>query len=110
MNIRNEIESWFPNIIGKEYKVFEVEGDFNCVSFSLDITDGWMWTSTELWPYKTIPRNSGLEGFKKLYKIYGYQECNNADFEIGYDKIAFYSKEGNPTHVAKQFGKSGEVN
>jgi hypothetical protein len=71
MDIRSNIESWFPNIIGKDFKIFETKGDFNCVSYSLDIYDGWMWTSSELWPYDKIPRNSGLNGFKELYKIHG---------------------------------------
>jgi hypothetical protein len=48
MDIRTNIESWFPNIIGKDFKIFETKGDFNCVSYSLDIYDSWMWTSSEL--------------------------------------------------------------
>jgi hypothetical protein len=40
MDIRSEIEFWFPNIKGKNFKIFKVSGDFNCVSYSLDIYDG----------------------------------------------------------------------
>jgi hypothetical protein len=29
MGIRNDIESWFPNIIGEDLKIFSVSGDFN---------------------------------------------------------------------------------
>jgi hypothetical protein len=45
-----------------------------------------MWTSTEIWPYKEIPRNSGINGFKRLYNMNGYMECENSEYEDGYDK------------------------
>jgi hypothetical protein len=106
MVTKSEIENWFPNIVGKNFKIIKSKGDFNCVSFSLGIFDGWMWTSTELWPYDRIPRNSGIEGFKKLYKLYGYEECYNPNYEAEYEKIAFYSKQGEPSHACKR----GEVN
>lgn len=105
MDIKGKIESWFSNIRGKDFNIIKVDGDFNCVSYSLDIYDGWMWTSSELWPYKEIPRDSGINGFKKLYNQYGYIECYNSGYEEGYDKIAFYSHGEYPSHGCKQFGE-----
>ena len=104
MVIRGDIEYWFPNIVGKNFKIIKSEGDFNCVSYTLDIYDGWMWTNTEIWPYDKIPRDSGINGFKNLYNLYGYFECENANFEEGFEKVSFYSKNGYPTHASKQFG------
>lgn len=106
MDIRSEIEYWFSNIRGKDFVIINTSGDFNCISYTLDIYDGWMWTNTELWPYKQIPRDSGINGFKKLYEMYNYIECNNPSYEEGYDKIAFYSKNGRPSHGFKQFGNT----
>ena len=57
-----------------------------------------------MWPYKQIPRDSGLNGFKLLYKLYGYSECYSDNYEEGYDKIAFYAKGNIPLHAARQFG------
>lgn len=105
MDIRSEIESWFSNIVGKDFKIIKSVGDFNCVSYTLGIYDGWMWTSTEIWPYNNIPRNSGIDGFKRLYRLYGYEECKSNLYERGFEKIAFYSKNGDPMHASKQFGK-----
>ena len=103
MDIRSEIESWFPNILGKDFKIFKSSIKFNCVAYSLDFYDDWIWTNEKTWPYDKIPRNSGLNGFKELYKLHGYEECNNPLYEVGYDKIAFYSKDGYPVHACKQF-------
>ena len=49
MDSNKEIESWFPNIIGKPYKIinelnFE-ENEFNCVAFTLNIYDTYVWTN-----------------------------------------------------------------
>ena len=101
---KKEIEFWFPNLVGKSFEIFDVEGDFNCVAFTLEIYNDWLWTNSPEWPYQEIPRNSGLNGFIKLYEKHGYIKCTNSDYEEGYEKIAFYSKNNLPQHAAKQFG------
>ena len=63
-----------------------------------------LWAISKTWPYEKIPRSSGIDGFKKLYNLYGYRECDRAEYEDGFEKIAFYSKNGQPTHACKQFG------
>ena len=101
---KSKIESWFSNIVGKDFKIIDnPKGDFNCVSFTLGIYDSWMWTNEKSWPYQKIPRDSGINGFRKLYELYGYVDCDTSDFEEGYDKIALYSKNGKATHACKQF-------
>jgi len=105
MDIKSQLESWHPKLKGKDYNFYKVTGDFNCIAFTLDIFDGWMWTNTTLWPHETIPRNSGVDGFKRLYEIYGYVPCIDGSYEPGFEKIAFFTKDGYPTHASKQFGK-----
>jgi hypothetical protein len=103
MDIRYEVENWFPNIKGNKFKIIESTDKFNCVSFSLDIYDKWIWTNEDNWPYEDIPRNIGINGFIKLYNKYGYSECDSDSYEEGYDKIAFYAKNNIPKHACKQF-------
>ena len=110
MDSKNEIEGWFPNIIGNPYKIiktltFEVD-EFNCIAFTLEVYSTFIWTNEKSWPYDKIPRNSGIPGFKLLYELYDYEECFSLDYEIGYNKIVFYSKNGLPKHAAKQFGNN----
>src|ERR1035437_10972691 len=107
MDIKQEIESWFPNIVGKSFKIKILDTSnaekFNCVSFTLDIYDDWLWTNEKSWPID-IPRNLGIEGFKLLYEKYNYIECDSDIFEKGYNKVAFYGKNNESMHAAKQFG------
>jgi hypothetical protein len=102
----DSIEVWFPKIIGKNYKIIkELSIDesekFNCVSFSIDVFDDWIWPN-ESW--QGLPRNLGIDGFKMFYEKHGYLESSDSSFDPEYDKVAFYSKNNIPTHAARQFG------
>ena len=43
-----------------------------------------------------------LEAFIAMFGTLGYAPCNNQDFEEGFKKIAIYSRQGVPTHAARQ--------
>ena len=69
MDIKKQIEDWFPNIIGKNFKYYEPENsfDYNCLAFSLDMNT-WIWMN-ENWP-KDIPSNLGILSLKLLFELY----------------------------------------
>ena len=104
MATRKNIEEWFPKIVGKPFVITISTFEFNCVAFTLDIYDDYVWITEKSWPYKTIPRLLKIDSFKKLYELYGYEKCENELYEINYEKIAFYAKNNQPLHAAKQFG------
>jgi len=105
MDINNKIDFWFPNMVGKPYKILKIynteDNIFNCISYTLDIYDDWMWTNEKIWP-SDIPRNLKLESFIMLYKKYGYIKCDDYNYEKGYTKIVLYCKNNIPTHAAVQ--------
>jgi len=101
MDILEEIELWFPNIVGHPLKIYKTEElDYNCLAHVLGLKH-WIWTN-EKWPKPNVPRDLGLESFRLLFKEYGYSIITENSYEIGYDKIAIYVKNGYPTHVCKQ--------
>lgn len=104
MSTRKDLEDWFPNIIGKQYNVTLSDFKFNCVAFTLNIFDDYMWVTEKIWPYTSVPRLLKIESFKKLYEFYDYEECDSSLYEEKYEKIAFYAKDNIPLHAAKQFG------
>lgn len=106
MSTKKDLEYWFPNIVGKSYNITFSNFDFNCVAFTLNIYDDYIWTNEKSWPYNLIPRVCNIESFKKLYELYNYQECFDELYEEGYEKIAFYAKNNTPIHAAKQFDKN----
>ena len=102
MATNKDLEFWFPNIIGKSYKISVSTWDFNCVAFTLGIYDDYVWNTEKSWP-SSVPRDLKIENFRKLYEFYGYKECVDFSYEKKYEKIAFYAKNNQPLHAAKQF-------
>lgn len=100
MDIREEIEEWFPNIISNPFRVFKTELiDYNCLAHTLDL-NYWIWTN-EKWP-TDIPKDLGVDSFRLLYRKYGYLEESDDSYEQGYNKVAIYTTHGYPSHVCKQ--------
>ena len=54
------------------------------------------------WPNEA-PEQETLYAFKEAYKSLGYEACESADLEEGYEKIAIFADEyDNPKHAARQ--------
>ena len=61
---------------------------------------------TVFWP-RGVSREISLPAFLDVFLTLGYEECQDADLEAGYEKVALFAKlntSGNlePTHAAKQ--------
>lgn len=103
-----KIEEWHPKLIGKNYKIIETTENilkFNCISYTLDIFDEWCGPSTPSWPYETISRIPILENYIEYFNTFGYEVCDNDEYEKEFDKIAIYvNKRGRVYHAARQYG------
>ena len=77
MATRKNIEDWFPNIVGEQFEISVSNFDFNCVAYTLDIYDDYVWTTEKSWPFQVVPRIANIFNFKKLYEFYGYEECED---------------------------------
>jgi hypothetical protein len=49
-----------------------------------------------------VPRELTLDAFIKAYQTIGYECCDLRDIEPGFKKIAIYTYNGEPQHVAIQ--------
>lgn len=43
-----------------------------------------------------------MEAFVEAFKLLGYETCDDAGLEVGYEKLAVYANSEGPTHVARQ--------
>ena len=102
MATEKDLEKWFPNIIGKSYRVSISTWDFNCVAFTLGIYNDYIWNTEKSWP-KNVSRKLKVENFKKMYESYGFVECYDSSYEEECEKIAFYARNSKePIHAAIQ--------
>lgn len=54
------------------------------------------------WPPE-VKMEESIEAFVLLYREYGYEPCDDRDFEPGIEKVAIYIDfSGSPTHAARQ--------
>ncbi len=92
----------FPNL-GHGYEVLAAASDrYNCISWSLGVTDRWLWPARP-----GLPITFG--DFDDLYSRHGYRKLSALDFTraAGHEKIVLYARVTpenvlEPTHAARQ--------
>ena len=99
-------EYLFPNLNQAEYLVTSEETpSYNCIAWAAG-DDSQCWDPTSgrrnYWP-DSVPREATLNSFKAVFETLGYRECETADRELDFEKIAiFVDNYGSPSHVARQ--------
>ena len=93
---------WLPKLV--DFTVTsEATTDYNCFAWALESASQWVDPTAEerYWP-EHISRNHTIDSFVELFQWAGYEPCSDGSFEVGFEKIAVYAKEGEPTHAARQ--------
>jgi hypothetical protein len=109
------LERAFPNLKPGKYSVTSpADGRYNCIAFAAGDSTRFWWPSQALpagfhWPLPPGPgRDCELSNFEKAFATLGYERCDSADLESGFEKVAIYiDANGVPTHAARQL-PSGE--
>jgi hypothetical protein len=95
--------SLFPNLT--DFRITSEDSyDYNCLAWVVGDTRQWWspWPREDYyWPVGK-PRFITVQSIMVAYQVYGYEECSDGKLETGYEKIAIYAKDGEPTHAAKQ--------
>ena len=103
-----DIEADFPNLRTALWAITSAIADVpNCVGWALhDRNQFWdpsmVGVSGYYWP-PGVPREWTLNSIRRVFQIHGYEECDSAELETGFEKIAIYVDPlGEPTHVTVQ--------
>ena len=93
----------FPNLLQGSFEVTSPRSDsYNCVAWAAGDTGRWWWPDEDgFWP-GGVSRMYTLDSFKEAFETLGFEVCDSGDFEDGCGKIAIYTTDEGPTHVAKQ--------
>ncbi|MCY3664657.1 MAG: hypothetical protein OXH81_03275 [Gemmatimonadetes bacterium] len=43
-----------------------------------------------------------MEVYAEVFQRLGFEECQDATFEVGVEKVAIFAIDGSPTHAARQ--------
>lgn len=102
-----ERESFFPSLRKEGYRVTSAEDDdYNCIAWAADRKNARWWpvegVEGVFWP-EGVPLEETVDSFVLAYGTEGYEPCDSAEVEFGYEKIAIYADEnGVPCHAARQ--------
>ncbi len=103
-------EQVFPNLFSEGYGVTSNEDElYNCIAWAAgEENQDQFWTPFDMghgyyWPPE-LKRDARISTFIRLYEIRGgYQPCDDAGLETGFEKIAIYAgSDGEVTHAARQ--------
>ena len=90
---------WLPQLVDFEV-TSESTPDYNCFAWALGEDSQWIDPGGS-WP-ENIPSDCTIDSFIELFRGAGYEPCGDGSLEAGREKIAIYSKDGSPTHAARQ--------
>jgi len=96
------LKAEFPKLSHpQDKKTSEADPGYNCIAWAFKDNQKWWWPHKRaFWP-KKIRNLTPMEAFDELFIEDGWEETEVLKFEEGYEKIALFSKNGNPTHAAR---------
>jgi hypothetical protein len=102
-----DLEDDFPNLRESGWaKTSDRDTGYNCIAWGLYDTRQW-WELVALpirgyyWP-PGVDRDDTTESWIRVFEIHGYRRCQGAEVEEGFEKVAIYAINREPTHVARQ--------
>lgn len=103
---RAHIQSSFPRLKQSTYFITSrATPNYNCIAWAADDDTQYWWPdsmSLYYWP-KGIDRTEDLDAFSSAFATLGYEPCDAANQEEGFEKIAIFADaRGKPLHAARQ--------
>jgi hypothetical protein len=105
MNLSGYRAAWLSlGLTSQNHEVTSPEtADYNCVAWALGQKDVWIWPGqADAWWPAGIPAEEAVQSFEALFVSEGYEPCSDGRLEAGFEKLTIYSRDGVPTHVARQ--------
>jgi hypothetical protein len=99
-----DLEVHFAGLRPGSYVVTSQQSlDYNCVAWAAGIDNRCWWPTTRpLYYWPVHPREESVEGFIRAFETLGYEVCDSADPESGYERVAIYAIGSVPRHMARQ--------
>jgi hypothetical protein len=77
---------------------------YNCVAYAAGEMNRKWWPVFHpdfYWP-PSAPKINSIASFVTAFETLGYAECDDGRLEGGYEKVAFFVRDGQPTHASRQ--------
>ena len=74
---------------------------YNCVAWAFKDNKRWWWPSPRAYWPSAFSGLTAIQAFESWLDADGWEPTDNSEFEKGIEKLALYTKEGSPTHMAR---------
>lgn len=97
----NKIANAFPNLQNEDFKIVGPSTeDYNCIAYAAGDSNRWWWPDgINYWP-DWAPLEKSIESLLEAFAGLGFERCENAETEDGYQKLALYEENGAMKHAA----------
>lgn len=96
------VKQQFPNLDdSNHFETSPRSTKYNCIAWAAGDCSKFWWPLYAYWP-SGVSTDLTLDSFIAAFKTLGYQSCNGSEYEPNFEKIAIYTKSGQPTHAARQ--------
>ena len=96
------IDDSFPGLSNGKYTITSGStDDYNCIAWAVGDTTAW-WSNQPGYRWPNAIRNPTVESLVAMFAKMGYETCDSAYLEDGFDKVAVYEKAGLWTHASRQ--------
>ncbi len=91
----------FPYLRPSDFEIRSLpDRNYNCIAYAAGVDKRWWWP-TMFWP-KKCAKVETLDAFVDAFRTVGYEICEGACLESGYEKVALYAANRKPKHAARQ--------
>jgi hypothetical protein len=95
----------FPNLETEGcHETSPASEKYNCIAWAAGQQNQWWWPYQHpayFWP-EGVNRVVTLDAFFQAFASIGYHQCETGNLEVGFEKVAIYALDGEPTHAARQ--------
>jgi len=96
------IDSSFPGLKTQGYLVTSGSTDtYNCIAYAAGDQTSW-WSHAPGYHWPNAARTPSIESLVEVFAGLGYERCDDANEEVGFEKVALYEKYQRWTHAARQ--------
>jgi len=100
IDIRLAVIARFPGLQNTPFELTSPHDEaYNCIAWAAGDNQNFWWP-TATWP-NGVSRNVTMTSFVSAFKKLGYRVCQDGEPEQGYEKIALYHDDKQPTHAAR---------
>lgn len=99
------LQDSFPRLSAQNHQPTSPDTpNYNCIAWAAEEDDVWWWPDPKgfaYWP-AGVDRAETVAAFIAAFGTLGYVACAAGDSQHGVQKIALYTLNGAPTHMARQ--------